>query len=72
MAYWREFVAEYYAPCAKKRWCVSLYDKMELQADGVFSHAAMVCFQAANIFCFSLEDYLYPSNLPSFLQFSFS
>ncbi|KAL9253646.1 putative transcriptional regulator SLK2 [Drosera capensis] len=26
IAYWRKFVAEYYAPRAKKRWCLSLYD----------------------------------------------
>ncbi|KAH7514014.1 probable transcriptional regulator SLK2 [Ziziphus jujuba] len=41
MAYWREFVAEYYAPCAKRRWCVSLYDKAEHQDNSFFSHAAM-------------------------------
>ncbi|KAF3448490.1 hypothetical protein FNV43_RR09203 [Rhamnella rubrinervis] len=45
LAYWREFVAEYYAPCAKKRWCVSLYDKVGLQAIDVFPHAAMDAWQ---------------------------
>ncbi|KAF8412321.1 hypothetical protein HHK36_000282 [Tetracentron sinense] len=26
IGYWRKFVTEYYAPRAKKRWCLSLYD----------------------------------------------
>ncbi|KZV57404.1 hypothetical protein F511_35154 [Dorcoceras hygrometricum] len=26
IAYWRKFVAEYYSPRAKKRWCLYLYD----------------------------------------------
>ncbi|XP_016445011.1 putative transcriptional regulator SLK2 isoform X1 [Nicotiana tabacum] len=28
IAYWRKFVAEYYSPRAKKRWCLSLYDNI--------------------------------------------
>lgn len=42
IAYWRKFVAEYYAPRAKKRWCLSLYDNVGQHALGVFPQAAMV------------------------------
>lgn len=41
IAYWRKFVAEYYAPRAKKRWCLSLYDNVGHHALGVFPQAAM-------------------------------
>ncbi|KAK8657185.1 hypothetical protein V6N13_035438 [Hibiscus sabdariffa] len=40
-AYWRKFVAEYYSPRAKKRWCLSLYDNVGSHALGVFPQAAM-------------------------------
>ena len=33
--YWRNFVNEYFAPSAKKRWCVSLYGNGR-QTTGVF------------------------------------
>jgi hypothetical protein len=33
--YWRNFVNEYFAPTAKKRWCVSLYGSGR-QTTGVF------------------------------------
>ncbi|KAK1642002.1 hypothetical protein QYE76_059807 [Lolium multiflorum] len=33
--YWRKFVKEYFAPTAKKRWCVSLYGS-DRQTTGVF------------------------------------
>jgi hypothetical protein len=33
--YWRNFVNEYFAPNAKKRWCVSLYGNGR-QTTGVF------------------------------------
>ncbi|PSR91519.1 Transcriptional regulator SLK2 [Actinidia chinensis var. chinensis] len=39
IAYWRKFVGEYYAPGAKKRWCLSLYDNIGEHALGVFSHS---------------------------------
>ncbi|XP_038994154.1 probable transcriptional regulator SLK2 [Hibiscus syriacus] len=39
--YWRKFVAEYYSPSAKKRWCLSLYDNVGSPALGVFPQAAM-------------------------------
>ncbi|XP_057487009.1 probable transcriptional regulator SLK2 [Actinidia eriantha] len=39
IAYWRKFVGEYYAPGAKKRWCLSLYDSIGEHALGVFSHS---------------------------------
>lgn len=42
IAYWRKFVAEYYSPRAKKRWCLSLYDNVGHHALGVFPQAAMV------------------------------
>ncbi|XP_039044658.1 probable transcriptional regulator SLK2 isoform X2 [Hibiscus syriacus] len=40
-AYWRKFVAEYYSPRAKKRWCLSQYDNVGSHALGVFPQAAM-------------------------------
>ncbi|KAK6263046.1 hypothetical protein QUC31_008862 [Theobroma cacao] len=39
--YWRKFVEEYYAPNAKKRWCLSLYDNVRHHSSGVFPQAAM-------------------------------
>lgn len=42
IAYWRKFVGEYYAPRAKKRWCLSLYNNVGQHALGVFPQAAMV------------------------------
>uniref|UniRef100_A0A2P2LWA0 Uncharacterized protein MANES_06G144100 n=1 Tax=Rhizophora mucronata TaxID=61149 RepID=A0A2P2LWA0_RHIMU len=41
ISYWRKFVAEYYSPRAKKRWCLSLYDNVGHHALGVFPPAAM-------------------------------
>ncbi|XP_021842329.2 probable transcriptional regulator SLK2 [Spinacia oleracea] len=41
IAYWRKFVAEYYAPRAKKRWCLSLYENVGQHALGVFPQASM-------------------------------
>ncbi|KAL6509477.1 putative transcriptional regulator slk2 [Orobanche gracilis] len=41
IAYWRKFVAEYYSPRAKKRWCLSLYDNVGHHSLGVFPQAAM-------------------------------
>ncbi|KAJ4713006.1 putative Transcriptional corepressor SEUSS [Melia azedarach] len=40
IAYWRKFVAEYYAPFAKKRWCLSLYDNVGDHGLGVFPKTA--------------------------------
>ncbi|KAE8662118.1 putative transcriptional regulator SLK1 [Hibiscus syriacus] len=40
-AYWRKFVAEYYSPRAKKRWCLSMYENVGSHALGVFPQAAM-------------------------------
>ncbi|KAM7266654.1 hypothetical protein ACFE04_004551 [Oxalis oulophora] len=45
IAYWRKFVAEYYSPRAKKRWCLSLYDNVGHHALGVFPQAAMDAWQ---------------------------
>ncbi|RDX93838.1 putative transcriptional regulator SLK2, partial [Mucuna pruriens] len=44
IAYWRKFVAEYYTPRAKKRWCLSLYNNVGHHALGVFPQASMVSF----------------------------
>ncbi|KAK9672667.1 hypothetical protein RND81_12G116000 [Saponaria officinalis] len=41
IAYWRKFVTEYYAPHAKKRWCLSLYENVGNHALGVFPQASM-------------------------------
>ncbi|EYU19520.1 hypothetical protein MIMGU_mgv1a0022102mg, partial [Erythranthe guttata] len=41
ISYWRKFVAEYYCPRAKKRWCVSMYDNVGHHSPGVFPQAAM-------------------------------
>ncbi|KAL1531448.1 putative transcriptional regulator SLK2 [Salvia divinorum] len=45
IAYWRKFVAEYYSPRAKKRWCLSLYDNVGHHSLGVFPQAAMDAWQ---------------------------
>lgn len=52
IVYWRKFVAEYYSPRAKKRWCLSLYDNVGHHALGVFPQAAMVIFFVLVIFSF--------------------
>ncbi|KAL7123131.1 hypothetical protein ACP275_01G086100 [Erythranthe tilingii] len=36
IAYWKKFVSEYYASGAKKRWCFSKYENIELHTSGVF------------------------------------
>ncbi|CAL5397401.1 unnamed protein product [Camellia sinensis] len=41
IAYWRKFVAEYYSPRAKKRWCLSLYDNVGHHSLGVYPQATM-------------------------------
>ncbi|ESW24331.1 hypothetical protein PHAVU_004G121400 [Phaseolus vulgaris] len=45
IAYWRKFVAEYYSPRAKKRWCLSLYNNVGHHALGVFPQAATDAWQ---------------------------
>ncbi|KAK6924250.1 LIM-domain binding protein/SEUSS [Dillenia turbinata] len=40
--FWRKFVAEYFAPNAKKRWCVSLYGSSR-QTNGVFPQDVWHC-----------------------------
>lgn len=52
IAYWRKFVAEYFSPHAKKRWCLSFYENVGQNALGVFPEAAMVCSPVILI-CFS-------------------
>eukprot|EP00249_Psilotum_nudum_P021849 c28280_g1_i2 orf=1293-3899(+) len=41
--FWREFVAEYFAPHAKMRWCVSLYGPGGRQSTGVFPQDLYHC-----------------------------
>ncbi|XP_047327151.1 probable transcriptional regulator SLK2 [Impatiens glandulifera] len=45
IAYWRKFVAEYYSPRAKKRWCLSQYDNVGHHSLGVFPQATMDAWQ---------------------------
>ncbi|KAK9147740.1 hypothetical protein Scep_006497 [Stephania cephalantha] len=45
IVYWRKFVAEYFTPRAKKRWCLSQYDNVGQHALGVFPQAAMDAWQ---------------------------
>ncbi|PIN16669.1 hypothetical protein CDL12_10671 [Handroanthus impetiginosus] len=45
IAYWRKFVAEYYSPRVKKRWCLSRYDNVGHHSLGVFPQAAMDAWQ---------------------------
>ncbi|XP_061348136.1 transcriptional corepressor SEUSS-like [Gastrolobium bilobum] len=40
--FWRKFVAEYYAPNAKKKWCVSMYGSGR-QTNGVFPQDVWHC-----------------------------
>eukprot|EP00268_Persea_americana_P017823 TRINITY_DN1865_c2_g1_i1.p1 TRINITY_DN1865_c2_g1~~TRINITY_DN1865_c2_g1_i1.p1 ORF type:complete len:797 (+),score=176.81 TRINITY_DN1865_c2_g1_i1:450-2840(+) len=43
--YWRKFVAEYFAPRARKRWCFSLYENVGHNTLGVFPQAALDVWQ---------------------------
>ena len=43
-------MAEYYAPCARKRWCVSQYDKVGHNAFGIFPQTARVSSHSAYLF----------------------
>ncbi|XP_042057501.1 probable transcriptional regulator SLK2 [Salvia splendens] len=45
IVYWRNFVAEFYSPRAKKRWCLSLYNSVGQHSLGVFPQAAMDAWQ---------------------------
>ncbi|PHU22955.1 hypothetical protein BC332_08062 [Capsicum chinense] len=42
IAYWRRFVAEYYSPQAKKRWCFSLYENIGHHSLDLFPQSTMV------------------------------
>ncbi|KAL9267816.1 putative transcriptional regulator SLK2 [Drosera capensis] len=53
IAYWRKFVAEYYAPRAKKRWCLSLYDNVGQHALGTFPQTAMASSLDLNLSSFA-------------------
>nr|GMD75116.1 probable transcriptional regulator SLK2 isoform X3 [Ipomoea batatas] len=41
MTYWKKFVSEYYAPCAKQRLCFSTCDNVGQQALNLFTEAAL-------------------------------
>ncbi|KAH9533041.1 hypothetical protein CY35_18G030000 [Sphagnum magellanicum] len=43
IVFWRKFVNEYFAPRAKKRWCVSLYGSGGQQPTGVFQQDVWQC-----------------------------
>ncbi|KAE8055255.1 hypothetical protein FH972_012107 [Carpinus fangiana] len=45
ISYWRKFIAEYYAPCARRRWCFSLYDKVGHHAFSMIPQTAMDAWQ---------------------------
>ncbi|XP_020585626.1 probable transcriptional regulator SLK3, partial [Phalaenopsis equestris] len=45
ITYWRKFVVEYFAPKAKKRWCLSLYNGVGNHALGTFPQASMDAWQ---------------------------
>ncbi|KAG6422585.1 hypothetical protein SASPL_119163 [Salvia splendens] len=45
IVYWRNFVAEFYSPRAKKRWCLSLYNSVGQHSLGVFPQAAIDAWQ---------------------------
>lgn len=53
--FWRKFVAEYFAPRAKKRWCVSLYGSGGQQPTGVFQQ---VSIELGSIFSSLLLNFL--------------
>ncbi|KAL5552141.1 hypothetical protein UlMin_002317 [Ulmus minor] len=57
LAYWRKFVAEFYAPGAKKRWCVSSYDKGGLEGIAPLPHAAMGSWHCDLCGCRSSRGY---------------
>ncbi|CAA0840524.1 Probable transcriptional regulator SLK3 [Striga hermonthica] len=40
IGYWRKFVAEYYSPRAKKRWCLSRYNNVGHRSAGVIPQGA--------------------------------
>lgn len=45
IAYWKKFVAEYFAPRSKKRWCLASYGNSGNHSPGIFSQAAMDSWQ---------------------------
>ncbi|KAG0498580.1 hypothetical protein HPP92_003271 [Vanilla planifolia] len=47
ITYWRKFVTEYFAPRARKRWCLSLYNSSGTHALGAFPQAAMDAWQCS-------------------------
>ncbi|KAK4403566.1 putative transcriptional regulator SLK2 [Sesamum angolense] len=60
IAYWRKFVAEYYSPRAKTRWCLSMYDNVGHHSLGVFPQAAMILSWE---FCARRHEELLPRRL---------
>ncbi|KAG6466490.1 hypothetical protein ZIOFF_075695 [Zingiber officinale] len=48
--YWRKFVTEYFAPRARKRWCLSLFDNIGNHTLGIFPQLAVVSIFLCLIF----------------------
>jgi hypothetical protein len=44
ISFWRKFIAEYFGPRAKKRWCVSRYGDNGRQPTGVFPQVSNFSF----------------------------
>ena len=59
-------MTEYFAPRAKKRWCLSLYENVGNHALGIFSQAAMVSFFIFLFYCVRQTDRMV-FNLTGFL-----
>ncbi len=55
IVFWRKFVNEYFAPRAKKRWCVSLYSSGGQQPTSVFQQ---VSIELGSIFSSRLLNFL--------------
>jgi hypothetical protein len=65
--YWRNFVNEYFAPTAKKRWCVSLYGSGR-QTTGVFPQVYFWCYWICTSFTRVFLYFIYASELYSVLS----
>jgi len=59
IAYWRKFVAEYYSPRAKQRWCLALYSNVGHHTAGVLPQATTVSFCTYSfLVCYSMNRML--------------
>lgn len=53
-------MAEFYDPCAKRRWCVSSYGEVGKHALGISPNAAMVGIYFALLISFLPVNAIYP------------